>query len=146
MMTYYEDLAPGQIVEYGSYAVEKAEMMAFAEKWDPRAFHIDEAFAKTTLYGALTASGTFTLAAFTKICNVGTDEFAVRGALGYEKLLFPTAVKAGNVLSGQSEILAKRPSKSRPELGIISSHDTMSNQNGELVLDLHVAYLIAIRG
>ncbi len=146
MTTYYEDIEPGQIVEYGSYAANKAEMMAFARKWDPRPFHIDEAFAKTTLYGSLTASGIFTLAAFTKICNVGTGDLAVRGALGFEKLRFPTAVKPGDVLTGRSEILGKRPSKSRPELGIIRSRDTMTNQRDEIVLDLTSAYLIEIRG
>jgi len=146
MTTYYEDLEPGQIVEYGSQTANKAEMLAFARKWDPRPFHIDEAFAKTTLYGSLTASGIFTLAMFTKACNTGTAEFAVRGALGYEKLSFPVAVKPGDVLTGRSEILGKRPSKSRPELGIIRSRDTMTNQRGEIALDLTVAYLIEIRG
>lgn len=145
MTTYYEDLEPGQIVEYGRYTADKAEMLAFARKWDPRPFHIDEAFAKTTLYGSLTASGIYTLAAFTKICNVGTDTFAVRGALGYEKLLFPAAVKPGDTLTGRSEVLDKRPSKSRPKLGIIRSRDTMTNQRDEIVLDLTVAYLIEIR-
>ena len=146
MTIYYEDMTPGQIVEYGTYTTTKSEMLAFAQKWDPRPFHIDEAFAKTTLYGSLTASGIFTLAAFTKICNVGTDGMAVRGALGYENLSFPVAVKPDDVLTGQSEILGKRPSKSRPELGIVRSRDTMTNQHGEIVLDLNVAYLIEIRG
>lgn len=146
MTTYYEDLEPGQIIAYGRYTATKPEMLAFARQWDPRPFHIDEAFAKTTLYGSLTASGIFTLAAFTKICNLGTAEFAVRGALGYEKLSFPAAVKPDDELTGQSEILGKRPSKSRPELGIIRSRDTMTNQRGEIVLDLTVAYLIEIRG
>lgn len=146
MTTYYEDLEPGQIIECGSQVVEKSEMMAFARKWDPRPFHIDEEFAKASLYGSLTASGIFTLAMFTKASNVGTGDFAARGALGYEKLSFPVAVKPGDVLTGQSEILGKRPSKSRPELGIIRSRDTMTNQRGEIVLELIVAYLIEIRG
>ena len=146
MTIYYEDLEPGQIVEYGRYTAKKTEMLAFARKWDPRPFHIDEAFAKTTLYGSLTASGVFTLAVFTKVCNAGTADFAVRGALGYEKLAFPAAVKADDVLTGRSEIRGKRPSKSRPELGIVRSHDTLTNQRGETVLDLSVAYLIEMRG
>jgi len=144
--TCYEDLEPGQIIEYGRYTAKKAEMMAFAREWDPRPFHIDEAFAKTTLYGSLTASGIFTLAVFSKIFNVGTGGLATHGALGYENLKFPAAVKPDDVLTGRSEILAKRPSKSRPELGIIRSRDSMTNQRGQTVLDLTVAYLIEIRG
>ncbi len=146
MTTYYEDLEPGQIVEYGCFTANKAEMLAFARQWDPRPFHIDEAFARTTLYGSLTASGIFTLAAFVKICYLGTADYVVHGALGYEKLLFAAAVKADDVLTGRSEILGKRPSKSRPELGIVRSRDTMTNQRGEIVLDMSVAYLIEIRG
>lgn len=146
MTTYYEDLEPGQIIDCGSQTADKAEMMEFARKWDPRPFHIDEEFAKASLYGSLTASGIYTLALFTNASNVGTGDFAARGALGYEKLLFPVAVKPGDVLTARSEILDKRPSKSRPELGIIHSRDTMTNQRGETALDLLVAYLIEIRG
>ncbi len=146
MTTYYEDLEPGQIVEYGCFTANKAEMLAFARQWDPRPFHIDEAFAKTTLYGSLTASGIFTLSAFVKLCCAGTADYAVRGALGYENLRFAAAVKPDDVLAGQSEILGKRPSKSRPELGIVRSRDTMTNQRGEIVLDMSVAYLIKLRG
>ena len=145
MTVYYEDLEIGQIIDYGSYTMDKAEMIAFAETWDPRPFHTDEDFAKTTLFAGLTASGSQTIAVFTRVCNVGTADWAVRGAFGYEKLAFAAPVRAGDTLTGRSEITAKRLSKSRPGLGIVTSNDMLTNQDAEPVLDLTVSFLIELR-
>jgi len=145
MTRYYEDLTVGDLIDYGSYTTNKAEMIEFAKRWDPRPFHVDEAFAATTLYGEITASGVHTLAIFTNLCNRATGEWAVRGALGYKELNFPAAVRAGDVVSGKSTVKAKRVSKSRPELGIITTRETMTNQRGETVLDFTVSFLVERR-
>ena len=145
MDRYYEVFAVGDVIDYGSYTTEKAEMIDFAKRWDPRPFHVDETFAASTLYGELTASGVYTLAIFTNLCNKATGDWVVRGALGYERLNFPAAVRAGDVGSGQSTVMAKRVSKSRPELGIITTHETMTNQRGETVLDFRVSFLVERR-
>jgi acyl dehydratase len=145
MTVHYEDLEIGQIIEYGQHTVEKDEMIAFARQWDPRPFHIDEDFAKSTFYGSLTASGIHTLAIFTRVCNYGTSEMTARGAFGYEKLRFLVPVKPGDTLTGRSEITRKRLSKSRPGLGIVTSYETLTNQDGALVLEFTVSYLIEQR-
>ena len=133
------------VIDYGTYTTDKAEMIEFASRWDPRPFHVDEEMAAGTLYGQLTASGVHTLAMFTTVCNRATSDWAVRGALGYEHLRFPAAVVAGDVLHGQTKVIAKRLSKSRPELGIVTTHETMTNQRGETVLDLKVSFLMERR-
>ncbi|MDH3234133.1 MAG: MaoC/PaaZ C-terminal domain-containing protein [Alphaproteobacteria bacterium] len=145
MDQYYEDLAVGDVIDYGSYTTDKMEMIEFARRWDPRPFHVDEAYAAGTLYGEITASGVHTLAIFTNLCNKATGHWAVRGALGYEHLNFPAAVRAGDVVSGKSTVMAKRTSKSRPELGIITTRETMTNQRGETVLDFTVSFLVERR-
>ncbi|HUT49435.1 MAG TPA: MaoC/PaaZ C-terminal domain-containing protein [Alphaproteobacteria bacterium] len=145
MTVYYEDLKVGQIIEYGQHTTDKDEMVAFARQWDPRPFHIDEEFAKSTFYGSLTASGIHTLAMFTRVCNQGTADMAARGAFGYEKVRFLAPVKPGDTLDGRSEITQMRLSKSRPGLGIVTSYESLTNQRGELVLDFTVSYLIEVR-
>ncbi len=145
MTFYYEDWQPGGAIEYGSYTATKDEMLAFAEKWDPRPFHVDDAFAKTTLYGGLTGSGIMSLAVLTKLCCQATEDWAIRGALGYENFRYAVAVKVGDTLTARSEFLEKRISKSRPELGIMRSHERVTNQHGELVLEMIVSFLMQRR-
>jgi acyl dehydratase len=145
MTLYYEDLDVGDVIDYGEYTTDKAEMIEFASRWDPRPFHVDEDFAADTLYGQLTASGVHTMAMHIRICNRATADWRVRGALGYEELRFPTAVLAGDVLHGQTTVIAKRLSKSRPEYGIVTTHETMTNQRGQTVLDFKVSVLFERR-
>ena len=136
MTLWYDDFAIGDRFPYGSYTMDKAEMIDFATKWDPRDFHTDEAFGASTLFGSVTASGINTLAVYTKLLNEKTDDWAVRGALGYETLRFPRAVLPGDVLTGETEILETRLSKSRPGYGIVTLRDSLTNQDGNLVLEL----------
>jgi len=145
MPVYYEDLAIGDVIDYGDCTTDKADMIDFASRWDPRPFHVDEDYAAGTFYGELTASGVHTMAMFIRICNRATADWQVRGALGYEELRFPTAVLAGDVLHGQTTVIAKRLSKSRPEFGIITTHETMTNQHGKTVLDFKVSVLFERR-
>ncbi len=142
MTLWYEDFAIGDRFPYDSYTMDKAEMIEFAKKWDPRNFHTDEAFAESTLFGSVTASGINTLAVYTKLLNEKTSDWAARGAMGYEKLRFPRAVLPGDVLTGETEILETRLSKSRPGYGILRERDSLTNQNGELVLELFPTVLV----
>src|SRR3972149_5809587 len=54
---HYEDFAPGQSGEHGSYAVTADEIREFAQRWDPQPFHLDEDAGRARLMGALCASG-----------------------------------------------------------------------------------------
>ena len=61
MTVYFEDIEIGRVMRSGAYTVEREEMVAFAVKWDPRPFHVDEALAKKTLYGDLIAGDALTI-------------------------------------------------------------------------------------
>jgi acyl dehydratase len=142
MPLWYEDFAVGDRVQLDSYTIDKAEMIDFATQWDPRDFHVDEASPATTIFGSVTASGIYTQAIYTKLLNEKTSDWVARGALGYENLRFPRAVLPGDVLTGESEVLEKRLSKSRPGYGIMKVRDSLTNQHGELVLELFAAVLM----
>ena len=53
---YFEDYLAGSVYEFGSIAVEQDEVIAFARRFDPQAFHIDPESAKKTIYGGLIAA------------------------------------------------------------------------------------------
>jgi acyl dehydratase len=145
MTVYYEDLEPGQIWDYGRYTMREDEMVAFAKDWDPRPFHVDPAAAKRSLYGTITASGVMSIAVLTRLCNNATRDWAAEGALGFETLRFPTALKAGDTVEGSTEILEMRLSNSRPGLGIVRSRERLTNQNGEVVVEYEAVFLVGRR-
>ena len=131
---YFEDFAPGQTYKSGSLRVEVAEIKAFAAQYDPQPFHLDEEAAKATFFGALAASGWHT-AALTMRLLVAGDLHPAGGIIGagIDELRWPRAVRPGDELHVESEILEVRPSKSRPDQGLIKVKTVTVNQNGEPV-------------
>ncbi|EJL88406.1 acyl dehydratase, partial [Polaromonas sp. CF318] len=54
---YLDDLQPGDRFVSGEYALDAAQITAFAAQFDPQPFHLDHEAAKATLFGGLAASG-----------------------------------------------------------------------------------------
>jgi acyl dehydratase len=131
---YLEDLAVGQKFGSSTAVVEVERIKSFAGEFDPQPFHLDEAAASATMFGGLAASGWHT-AALTMRLLVDGDFKPANGIIGagVEELRWPRPVRPGDVLRVESEILEIRPSKSRPEIGLVKVRNTTLNQNGEAV-------------
>jgi acyl dehydratase len=132
---YFEDLEAGQTFS-GSprIRVDKEDIVAFAAKFDPQPFHLDEEAGKASVFGGLAASGWHT-AAITMRLFV-ESELKISGGLiglGMEELRWPRPVLAGDELRVQSEVLDKRESKSRPQQGLVRVKNTTFNQRDEVV-------------
>jgi len=142
---YLEDFSVGQ--KFGSQRtrVEAARIKSFAAEFDPQPFHLDEAAAENSIFRGLAASGWHT-AAMTMRLLVG-GELAPKGGIvgvGFDELRWSHPVRPGDELHLESEILEVRPSKSRPEFGLVKVRTTTLNQKGEPVQIL-VANLIVPR-
>lgn len=109
-------------------------MTSFAAEFDPQPFHLADEGAAHTVFGRLAASGWYTAALSMKLLVDGDLKPAggVVG-LGFEEFRWPQPVRAGDELRVQSEILDVRPSKSRPDQGVIKVRTTTLNQKGEAV-------------
>ena len=131
---YLEDFAVGQTFGSGRLVVEEARIKTFAAEFDPQPFHIDAEAACRSLFGGLAASGWHT-AALTMRLLVESDIKPVGGIIGagFDELRWPRPVRPGDELRVESEVLEVRPSKSRPEQGMIKVRTTTLNQNGEPV-------------
>lgn len=131
---YYEDLAPGQVYRTGSVAVTREEMLAFASRYDPQPFHLDEAAGRKSLFGGMSASGWMTAALTMRLMILSEFRF-VEGAigLGIESLRWPRPVFAGDELTAVIEVTAMRPSESKPDFGVIKFTTTTTNQRGQIV-------------
>ena len=106
----------------------------FAAEFDPQPFHTDDEAAKTTLFQGLAASGWHT-AAITMRLLVESEFKPAGGVIGasLSELQWPRPVRTGDELSVETEVLEVRPSKSRPEQGILRVRVTTYNQRRESV-------------
>jgi len=142
---YFEDLAAGQRFASGRMRVDASAIKRFAREFDPQAFHLDETAAAKTFFKGLAASGWHTAALTMRI--LVDSEFKPAGGIlgaGVEQLNWPRPVRPGDELRVQSEVIEKRPSKSRPDQGVVKVRVTTLNQNGEPV-QVFIANLIVPR-
>jgi acyl dehydratase len=131
---YLEDFAVGQVYGSGRIKVEKEGIKAFAAEFDPQPFHLDEDAARCSIFGGLAASGWHT-AALTMRLLVQSELKPAGGIVGagFDEFRWPLPVRPGDELSVESEVLEVRPSKSRPNQGVIKVRTTTRNQKGEAV-------------
>ena len=131
---HLEDFAPGQVFRSGTLAVTAEAIIAYAQEYDPQPFHLDDAAARGTLFGGLAASGWHT-ASLTMKLLVGSDFRPAGGIIGggMEELAWPRPVRPGDLLRVEIEVLEVRPSRSRPQQGMLRVRCTTFNQNDEPV-------------
>ena len=143
---YFEDFAPGQKYRGATrLRVEAARVKSFAAEFDPQPFHLDEAAARESLFKGLAASGWHT-AAMTMRLLVESDLKPAGGIVGagFDEFRWPRPVRPGDELWVESGILEVRPSKSRPDQGLIKVRTTTYNQDGEPV-QVNVGNLVVPR-
>ncbi len=116
----FEDLTPGRVFDLGTTVVDRDEMVAFARRFDPQPFHLDEAAAAESLFKGLAASGWFTAGIWMRLyVDEVLNKATSLGSPGGEDIAWPAPVFAGDELRATMEILEARLSKSRPGLGLV---------------------------
>ena len=131
---YLEDFSVGQKFGSGRLQIDEDRIKSFAREFDPQPFHLDDEAARGSIFGGLAASGWHT-AALTMRLLVESDLKPAGGIVGagFDEFRWPRPVRPGDELHLESEVLEVRPSKSRPDQGMIKVRTTTMNQNGEPV-------------
>jgi acyl dehydratase len=131
---YLEDFTVGQTFGSGWLRIDEEQIRCFASEFDPQPFHVDDKAARDTIFRGLAASGWHTAALTMRLLVEGELKPAggIVGA-GIDELYWPRAVCHGDELRVESEVLEVRPSKSRPEQGMIKVRTTTLNESGEAV-------------
>jgi len=146
-MIYFEDIEVGTKASFGHYRVTREEVLEFAGKYDPQPFHLDDEAAARTHFGRLSASGwhscAMTMAMLVE--NMKSQQSAGLGSPGVDEIRWLKPVYPGDTLRCETEVIDKRPSKSRPEMGSFRSRLTVFNQDGAPVLSMVSIGLIATR-
>jgi acyl dehydratase len=132
-LLYLEDLQVGQRFTSGEYRVDEAGLRSFAQEFDPQPFHLNDAAARSTIFGGLAASGWHT-AAITMRLMVTTGPPFAAGIIGVGgEINWPRPTRAGDVLRVESEIVEILPSRSKPNQAFVKVRNSTLNQNGEPV-------------
>jgi acyl dehydratase len=145
-MDFFEDIAVGTVNEIGSHTFTAEEIKRFAHAFDPQPFHRDEAEASKTHFAGLVASGWHSQAVWMRL-NVrhweqrrserdaaGLPLARIGPSPGFDSLKWLKPIRAGDTITFSNEVIAKKPSRSKPEWGLITFQMRGRNQAGEEVI------------
>jgi acyl dehydratase len=133
---YFEDYIAGSVYEFPeTVSVSEAEIIAFAEQFDPQYFHTDTAAAAAGPYKGLIASGAHTLAlAFKLYIPLFLPDKNTLGSPGLDEVRWLSPLRPGDTLRIRITILEARPSQSRNDRGTVQSLVETLNQKGEVIM------------
>ena len=143
---FFEDFHPGlKFASLGGYKVTAEEIKEFGQRYDPQPFHIDEAAGENSFFKGLAASGWLTAAI---VMRLRVQSMPVAGGMigaGVEEIRWVQAVRPGDTLRTEAEILGVRRSNSRPSFGVVRSRTLTYNQRNEIVMRSTVNFLAPLR-
>ncbi|MCS0493838.1 MaoC/PaaZ C-terminal domain-containing protein [Ancylobacter sp. MQZ15Z-1] len=141
-MLFFEDIEVGEVTRLGSHTFRAEAMIAFARAWDPQPFHLAAAAGARTHFGGLAASGWYTAAIAARLRaqaqahlhetlrREGKRVPRIGPSPGFKDLKWLRPVIAGDTLSFQSEVIAKKPSANRPEWGLVFTRESARDMQG----------------
>ncbi len=144
---YFEDFQVGDVYEHrpGKTVTEYDNHLFTLLTLNTHPMHFDAEFAKASEFKQNLVVSPYTLALLIGMSVTDTSQKAVAN-LGMDEVKFTAPVFAGDTLYGESEVLAKRESQSRPGQGIVTIRTIGKNQRGEMVATFKRNMLIPARG
>ncbi len=132
---YFEELEVGQVYHHepGRTVTETDNLLFSTMSLNMQPLHIDAEFAGKAQFGQILVNSMFTLAVVVGVSVKDTTLGTTVGNLGFEETRFPNPVFIGDTIRTQTEVVAKRESKSRPEWGIVTFKHIGTNQRDEVV-------------
>lgn len=134
---YYEELNPGLVIEHSiRRTVSEYDNVLFsAITHNVAPLHLDEEYAKTTMYGRRLVNSLYTLGLVCGIVVAETTQGTTLGNLGFDKVTFPNPVFFGDTVRVRTEVIERRESKKYPNAGVVHFRHVGLNQRDEIVCD-----------
>ena len=144
---YYEDFAVGDIYEHrpGRTITETDNTWFTLLTMNKHPLHFDAEYAKHSEFGRCIVASPFTVSLIVGMSVSDVSQKAIAN-LGWTDIKLTHPVFAGDTLYAESEVLAKRESKSRADAGIVSVRSTGKNQDGAVVCTFDRTMLVQRRG
>lgn len=131
-MRYADDYAVGQIYDLGCYRVTAEEIVEFASKYDPQAYHLSEEAGTKSFFGGLVASGWNTACIWMKLyVTMMLADAAVEGSPGVDELRWFSPVRPGDELHGKAEIIGIVPSLSHQGVTTIRNKGSLCRDGSD---------------
>ena len=140
---YLEDIAVGMEFRSAEHQLDATQIKAFASQFDPQPFHLDEEAAEASFFQGLAASGWHTMAITMRLL-VESLPFACGVIGGGAEVSWPRPTRPSDVLHVKSTVVEIKPSRSRPDRGVVLMHSLTLNRNGDVCQDV-TARLIVFR-
>jgi len=153
----FEDVEIGDRANIGTHTFTRDEIIAFAGRWDPQPFHLDDEAAEASQFGALCASGWHTACTWMRL-NVEDGARRIGEAMaagrpvprigpspGLFDLKWLRPVYVGDTIAYSWTVTDKRASKSRPDWGLITYHAEGINQDGVTVISFNGRFFLGRR-
>ena len=143
---HFEDLLAGRVLQSSrAVRMDRERIMAFAREFDPHPAHLSEETAPDSMFGRLCASGWHTGSTTMRLI---AETLRVAGGgigVGIERLRWVRPVLPDDELRVRIEVLATRPSRSRPTAGLVTYRCTTLNQHDESVQEFTTTILVPRR-
>ena len=143
---HWEDFTAGQIFEHGPRRITREEIVGFAAEFDPQPMHLDEAAARATMLGGLSASGWHACCILMRMC---TDSFVLNsasmGAPGVDEVKWLIPIRPGDALTLRATVMETRVSNSRPAMGFVRFMFELINQTGQRAVTLTTSLMMTRR-
>lgn len=144
---HFEDFEVGDVYEHRpGRTITQADNIWFSLlTMNTHPLHFDEEYAKASEFGRCVVCSPLTVALLAGMSVTDVSQKAIAN-LGWREIRLPAPVFAGDTLYAESEVLDKRPSKSRPEAGIVTVRTSGRNQSGVIICVFDRTILVARRG
>jgi acyl dehydratase len=144
---YFEDYQAGAVYEYGYASVTEPEIIEFARRFDPQPMHVDPEYAVTGPFGGIIASGWHTAGIFMRLyADHYLSRVASLASPGIDEIRWPAPVRPGDKLWIRTTILEARPSRSKPDRGLVHTRGEMFTGDDRQVLSLVALNFLKSRG
>jgi len=131
-MLYLDDLSVGQRFESRRHVLDADQITRFAAEFDPQPFHLGDEGARGTMFGTLAASGWHTMALTMRLLVESVP--LADGLIGAStEITWPRPTRPGMKLQVFSEIVDIRPSRSKPDMAIVTMRSETRDEQGEVV-------------
>ena len=132
---YFDQWQVGETIQHEirRTVTETDNLLFSAMTHNPQPLHLDAEAARASEFGQILVNSTFTFSLMIGLSVGDTTLGTLIANLAYDKLEMPKPVFIGDTLRCETEVIALRPSKSRPGSGVVTFAHRMHNQRNELV-------------
>lgn len=135
---YFEDLEVGATFQHrsGRTISEMDNILFCSLTMNTQPLHLDAEFAGQSQFGQRIVNGVLTLGLVVGLTVPQLTEGTIVANLSYDRVVHPAPLFHGDTVRVETEVLEKRPSASRPELGIVKLRHFGRKQDGTVIIEV----------